>query len=265
MIKIFIGSTFTFDNISSEDYGLKITILNNNDTINIADYKSNLEKSYRQNKFLPKKQYIDKPTVLNISIFSDVALTRSQFDQIHNWLFNIDGKFRKLRIHQNDMLDYYYNCRLQQLEAVTFGNAPFVLNCMLECDSQYVWQNPITRIYTITTSPYTAKFINISSEDTLKPKYIIKMNALGGTVKIQNLKFKDTNLQTMEFINLQANEIITIDAELGILSSNLRTNILGNFVYPNFMRLEHGSHEFIITGNVSEFKIIYQNARKIGD
>ena len=46
----------------------------------------------------------------------------------------------------------------------------------------------------------------------------------------------------------------------------LRTSgVLDLFTYPNFMKLNRGVNNFEITGDISEFKIIYQNARKFGD
>ena len=37
------------------------------------------------------------------------------------------------------------------------------------------------------------------------------------------------------------------------------------FSYPNFMRLPFGSHTFTVDGNVAEFKILYSNAKRVGD
>ena len=38
----------------------------------------------------------------------------------------------------------------------------------------------------------------------------------------------------MELTNMQANEVITINSKTCVLSSNLRTNILGNFFVCQF-------------------------------
>lgn len=262
----FYGSSFIFDNISSERYNLKITTPKSDETINISEYKSDLIKTPRRTKFYATKQRVDEPLTLTVSIYSETPLTRNQIDQIERWLFRTDGQFRKLRINQEDMQGYYYyNCRLEKMEVETFGNLPYQVNCILRCDSQYAWQNQQTRVYNITSTPYIAKFVNISSEDIMSPVYIIKCNSANGTIKIVNNQYEDVRLSTMEFTGLQNGEILTLDTEHGIITSNLRTNgLLDLFVYPNFMKLPRGVNEFTITGNISEFKLVYENGRKIG-
>ena len=261
----FYGDSFTFDNISSERYGLKITTPKSDEDINISEYTSELIKTPRRTKFYATKPKVEEPLTLAVSIYSETPLTRNQLDQIERWLFRNDGQFRKLRINQFDMQGYYYNCRLEKLSAGTFGNKIHQFDILMICDSQYAWQNQQTRVYNITSTPYTAKFVNISSEDLMCPVYTIKCNSTDGTIKIVNNQYTDVRLNTMEFIGLQNGEILTLDTEYGIITSNLRTSgLLDLFVYPNFMKLSRGVNEFTITGNISELKLTYENARKFG-
>jgi len=273
----FGGDSFTFDNISSDRFNLKITTPETKSTINISNYKSNLIKTNRQSKFYATRQTVDEPLILEVSIFSEngVPLTRSQLDQIENWLFRPDGKFRKLRINQEDMKGYYYNCRLQKLEAETYANNIFVLNCLMECDSIFIWQNPQTRVYTINSTPYVAKFVNISSENLMSPTYqitvgvvngLMKIESTGRTIKIVNSNITDESQNTMEFIGLLDNEVLTIDTEHEIITSNMRTSgLLDLFTNINFMKLPKGNNTFTITGDIVELKINYQNGRKVGN
>ncbi|HBN06039.1 MAG TPA: hypothetical protein DD434_09695 [Bacteroidales bacterium] len=267
----FTGSSFTFNNISSERFGLKITTPETKSTINVSNYKSNLIKIPRRSKFYATKRIVDEPLVLNISIFSETPLTRNQIDRIEDWLFGEDDEFKKLRINQDDLNGYYYNCRLQKLESETFGNVPYIVHCLLECDSHYIWQNPQTRIINITSTPTNFKFVNISSEDSLKPTYIVKVGMVYGllgetTLSNRYIKITDkTTNEYMEFNGLLDNEIITIDTEHEIITSNMRTSGLLDLFNKNFMKLQKGKHEFIIEGDIVEFKITYQNARKFGN
>ena len=268
----FYGETFSFDNVSSERFDLKIA--DAEDTINVSEYKSELIKTPRRSKFYATKQRIDEPLVLAVSIFSETPLTRSQIDNIDRWLFRTDGQFRKLRINQPDMQGYYYNCRLQKLSVKSYYNKPHVFNCVMECDSIFVWKDEKPRIYNITSTPYNAKFINGSSENMISPIYEIKCSSLNGlmgldsdgrTIKIVNNQYDDDRLNTMEFTGLFNDEILRIDTETGIITSNMRTSgVLDLFTYPNFMKLNRGTNNFIITGDISEFKIFYKNARKFG-
>lgn len=266
MIQIaFYADEMTFNGISCTVYGLSMYSEDSSDKITISDYQSDIKKSYKQNKFLPKKQYMDKPNYINMWLYptDGEPLTRLELDNIESWLSG--DKFKPLTIVQSDMAGLHYNCRLQTMEAETVSNVIYKIHLVFECDSVYVWSEEQTSIYPITLVPQNCVFVNSSSEDLLRPKYVITMNATGGTATITNLVFTDILQQKMEFTLLQANEIITIDTELCKVTSNLRTGVLANFTYPNFMRLIKGSHTFTVDGNVTEFKIIYTNAKKVGD
>jgi len=269
----FYGETFSFDNVSSKRFNLKIA--DSEDTINVSEYKSELIKTPRRSKFYATKQRIDEPLMLAVSIFSETPLTRNQIDSIERWLFRTDGQFRKLRINQEDMQGYYYNCRLQKLSVKSYYNKPHVFNCIMECDSIYAWKDEKPRIYNITSTPYIAKFHNLSSEDVMSPIYEIKCSALyglmgldsdGRTIKIVNNQYEDDRLNIVEFTGLFNDEVLRIDTEHGIITSNMRTNgVLDLFTYPNFMKIPRGVNNFKITGDISEFKIFYKTARKFGD
>jgi len=270
----FYGDYFVFDNISSERYNLRITTPKSDEDINISEYKSELKKTPRRTKFYATKQKVEEPLILAMSIYSETPLTRNQLDQIERWLFKPDSKYRKLRINQPDMQGYYYNCRLEKLNAGTFGNIPYQFNIIMICDSQYAWQNQQTRVYNITSTPCNVKFVNISSEELMCPIYEIKCSSLEGlmgiesegrNIKIVNNQYEDDRLNVMEFTGLFNDEILQIDTEHGIITSNMRTSgVLDLFTYPNFMKLNRGTNNFLITGDIAEFKIIYQNARKLG-
>lgn len=267
MIKIaFYGDEITFNGISCTDFGLGMFSENSNEKITVSNYKSDMTKPYKQNKFLPKKQYEDEPNYINISLFplDGEPITRTELNDIEKWL-HPDSEFKSLTINQEDMDGWHYNCRLQSMEAETFGNKIMMIHLVFEADSVYVWSDELTSTYTITTTPQNCVFNNISSEDSLRPRYVIKMNASGGSATITNNAFTDINQKTMAFTLLQANEIITVDTELCIVSSNLRNGVFSNFTYPNFMRLPYGSHTFVVDGNVAEFKIVYFNAKRVGD
>ena len=160
---------------------------------------------------------------------------------------------------QKDMLDYYYNCRLKKLEVESMYNMPYVVNCTFERDSIYVWQPTKTVKHIPTIFPYSFRFVNNSSEDTMKPIYEFSCNSSEGTIILKNT----TTGEDMALKNLQDGEKITINSDTLTVISNKRQYILDNFNL-NFMRLVEGVHNFVLDGNVSELKITYQNAKKIG-
>ena len=103
------------------------------------------------------------------------------------------------------------------------------------------------------------------------PTYIIKAGmtyGLMGGELLNNRYIKITNQTTNEYMelnNLLDNETIIIDTEYEIITSDMRTSGLLDLFNKNFIRLQKGKHEFLIEGNIIEFKITYQNARKFGN
>lgn len=259
----FYGESFTYNGISSETFGLKIYTPDSNEKTTILNLKSNLTKAPRQSKFAPTKQYVDEPRNIPIALYSENVLTQTQIDTIYQWLFPADNEYKVMTIEQDDMTNYYFNCRLIELQNETFGNKTQQIQAILQCDSIYAWENFQTLTYTNFISPIT--FNNVSSEDVMKPTYKFTCNSASGTIKLVDDFYPTAIQNTMEFTGLLNGEIITIDTEHNIITSNLRTSgLLDLFTNPKFLRLKRGVHNFTITGNISKFELIYQNARVIG-
>lgn len=256
----FNGNYFILDNISSERYGLKMTTVNNDKKINVSSYKSNRVKPIGQSKYEATKQFDDEPSDLVLTIYSEKPIPRQDIDIVEKWLFKNTNDYRKLYIIQDDMSGFYYNCRLRKLEVETIFDMPYLVNCAFERDSIYVWENVKTINISPTTLPHSFRFINNSSESTMKPIYEFTCNKNNGEI---TLKDTTTN-EELKLINLQENEKIVVNSETLIVTSDKRLLILDNFNL-NFMRLTEGVHNFELNGDVSNFKMTYQNARKIGD
>jgi phage-related protein len=259
----FYGESFTYNGISSETFGLKIYTPDSNEKTTILSLSSNLTKTPRQSKFSPTKQYVNEPKSIPIALYSENVLTQTQIDAIYQWLFPADNEYKVMTIEQDDMTNYYFNCRLTELQNETFGNKTQQILATIQCDSIYAWENLQTLTYTSFASPIT--FNNVSSEDVMKPTYKFTCNLENGTIKLVD-DFYDTAIKnTIEFTGLLNGEVLTVDTEHNIITSNLRTSgLLDLFTSPKFLRLDRGTHNFTITGNISEFKIIYQNGRVIG-
>jgi len=259
----FYGESFTYNGISSETFGLKIFTPDSNEKTTILNLNSNLTKSPRQSKFAPTKQYVNEPRNIPIALYSETVLTQAEIDAIYQWLFLADNEYKVMTIEQDDMEDYYFNCRLIELQNETFGNKTQQIHAIMQCDSIYAWENLQTLTYTNFASPITFK--NTSSEDIMKPTYKFTCNSSGGTIKLVDDFYPTAIENTMEFKGLLNGEVITIDTEHNIITSSLRTSgLLDLFVYPKFLRLKRGTHHFTITGNISQFQLLYQNARIIG-
>jgi hypothetical protein len=259
----FYGDVIIFNGISSEDYGLYVMAEDGDETTSILEFDSDITKPTRQSKFSESEQYVSDPKSFTITLYSKTSLSQSDIDNIYQWLYSTDGEYKTLIIDQADMENYHFNCRLQQFENETYGNKIYKIHITMQCDSIYAWEDEITLTYTDFTSAIT--FVNSSSENTMKPTYEITCNASSGAISIVDDFYSTSIKNTMAFTELLSGEVLTIDTEHNIITSDSRdTGTLDLFTSPKFLRLDRGTHNFTVTGDISQLKITYTNARVIG-
>jgi len=194
---------------------------------------------------------------------SDDGITPESYSEIATWLFG-QMNYGKLRICQNDMQDIYFNCFLTAPQIIRVGNIIRMVDTTVVCDSPWAWKEPRTYSYSYDTNVETisdTQSINNESANnfyTFPTNLVITANIFGGSVDIMNTQ--DAN---REFIlTLLPNEIVTINCDLQIISSNLVTYPLAGF-NKNFLRLIQGVNDLTINGNVKSISITYPVATKI--
>lgn len=260
----FIAKKFSFDGIPSETYNVLIssesgdTSINSSNNITIYD-----ESIYR--KSVPYFYGSSQSEVLTfpIQIFSPVGdgIDAPVGSKISSWLFG-QSSYKRLQLIQCDMDSVYFNCFLLNPQTRRVGNKIVGYSATVQCDSPYAWEFEKSETYTYTTEIVDDDviFSNFSdNHDYLYPSLVITMNTFGGDVTITNSSDDD---REFEITGLAAGEVLTVNNDLGILTSSLDIRRLGNF-NKNFFRLVQGKNEFNIYGNVASVVMTYSFQRRI--
>lgn len=260
----FFAKSFMFDGIPSSTYNLYITNLSGGE--NSLEGGSNVEvlkdTVFRRNRpyFLGATQ---SSSVLKIpvAIHSPDPIPATTSDAIFRWLFG-HREYKKLYIIQNDMLGFYYNSFLINPQVLKVGNEIRGYSFTVECDANWAWEeeNSLTKSYSEETVSDSFVFQNTSADsDYLYPEMSITINEFGGDITITN---NDDDAIEMTFTSLSADEVLTINNDLGILTSSTGLLRMSNF-NKNWFRFVSGKNEIDIDGNVSEVVFTYQFARKV--
>lgn len=255
---------FKFDGVISKQYNL---ILVNIDT-DSNKTKIDGAKTYTtlnipsNNKFYMLGRKIKEPLSFDIEIACENSNWLTEFQQrnIIKWLFDRAG-YHKFEIMSKEYSGLYFNCYMTDPEQLVYGVGCVGYKCTLVCDAPWAWEYPKPITYTIGTLPYSVNFINTSDyEDYLFPqKVVITCGITGGTISITNV---NDNNNVLQFTDLSANEIITID-DLGQVTSST-----GSLRYDNWnknrLKFVNKDNHLTVTGDIKTLQITYQNVRRIG-
>ena len=254
----FYARNFSFNNVSSQNYSLTITSDSAEESSNFpGDTKIYTEKIFRRSdeyllgtEIAPVLEYPVKFLTTDLE-----ELTAQDLRSIGKWLFG-KRQYGKLQIMQYDMSDVIYDCFLTNPKIIRIGNLVRGVSAICHCRSAFGYTSP--KSYTYTTSFRH----NNASDDTgyTYPITIITADVFGGDITITNTT--DNSRQTI-FTGLSANEILTIDNSLQIVTSSTGLRRLSNF-NKKFFRLMNGVNNITLSGAIASMKLTYADARKIG-
>jgi len=258
----FHGQNFIFDSVPSENYGIVITSGSDNSQEPVADINPTTARIYRRNKSFLYGVTPDPTLQFSINLNSITGEIDSvSFGLISEWLFG-QQTYKKLQILQDDMSDVYFNCFFLKPEIVRYGNIITGLRASVTCDSPFAYTFPRTSTYTYATEPNESQilFDNLSHDSYyLFPKVSFTMTSSGGDVTLETVE----EGRTFTFEGLAANETITVDNDLQIITSSLGLLRLSKF-NKNFLRFIKGRNTIKVTGDITNLSFEYSFARKIG-
>lgn len=259
----FYAKNFIYDGIISSEYGLRIT---SDDSETVGSTRSEIisQNIYRRPKSFLLGVSNNEPLEMFVKLLVPDQLSALEDSVISRWLFG-RMSYKKLQILQPDMQYLYYNCIFVEKQPIRYGNILRGYYANIVCDSPYAWEYPRTISYNYGTSTYDINeniVINNTSDndDYIYPSMIFKTNTLGGYISILNAS--DSNRE-FRFDNLGANETITINNDLQIISSSTGQNRLPNFTNYNWMRYVREKNILTIRGNIESISFTHQFAKKV--
>lgn len=263
----FYGASFTFDGISSEEYGLMLYDFNNVSQGN-SEYASGVSvqedrlplryRSLYYGSYL--KDVLEFTLVFGADEYSALRqedIDRQEMDVIGSWLTGKDG-YRWLSIDQPDLFGIRYRCIITDLKTIEFSGFKWAFQCTVHCDSPFGYTFP----YEYNSDVKDSSSILIRSMSSYHgyfyPKVELTLSA-GGTFSISN----DQDSQYIfELKDYPSSDKIVIDGEHGIITAENTANPYKYFNF-NFPRLVRGDNVLHLTGNGS-IKIICEFPVNVG-
>jgi phage-related protein len=259
----FYAQSFSYDDESSEFYNLRIANLGSGDFSNSGNGTVSFLEDFIFRK--PKPYFYgvhyDSKLTFPMSIFSEDEITALDASYIQNWLFG-QLTYKRLSIIQGDMDNFYFNCILTDPTIVRVGNVIRGFECIVVCDSQFVYNYPKTLTYDYVSSPSGSSIIfynNSHYKGYLYPQMTFTTSSIGSSIYITNA---DDDDRIFSFTNLAPNETITIDNNLGIITSSTGLRRLSKF-NKKFLRFVPGLNHLTLTGGISQLTLTYQFLRRV--
>lgn len=240
---MFNATYFTYDGIYSGDYGIQIASLesDNIETTSVFAPTLSLSKGARSKRFFYSGiQYEDSPEY-QFSILSEREIPDTERRKILSWLVG-RKEFKKLRIHQQEFDDVYFNCIFTAADIVYVRGRCFGFTVTAKFDSPYCYGKPTKK--TITCTAGTPAALTIYNKSDVLDDYVYPTITFSENVSIRNIT---DGSRVTSYSGVKSLETITIDGELKIVNSNLGGDKLSNFNL-NWLRLKPGKNELEITG-----------------
>lgn len=259
----FYAQNFVYDGTPGEQYGLRISSKNPESSSSASsDVQLITDTIYRRPA--PFLYGIQQTPVLSfdIELNSEQKIDAVLATRAAEKFF---GKtdYKKLQIMQPDMDMFYYNCVLANPKIKRVGGEIVGWDATVVCDAPWGWEFPksITKNYSTGLASDSIVYNNLSDNNFYDfPQVAFTIDTFGGSLSLIN----NTDLgREFLFTGLSAGEVITVNNDLGIITSSLDLNRYADF-NKNFFRVVQGRNDIDILGDISQLVITAKNARKIG-
>ena len=198
-----------------------------------------------------------KPLEFDLEIVCEYQLSTAQALLVKDWLFG-HINYKRLQIMREDLGGCYFNCLLNNPEDIQInGNNGWKFTVV--CDAGGAWEFPKTTRFFPTNGGVIVINNPSGNNDYTYPDVSFKMNADGDFA----IKNQTDDNRLFSFEGLLSNEVVTVNGESKVISSDLGIRRLSNF-NKKFLRLKRGQNVLTCTGNVEYLDITIQNFRRLG-
>lgn len=254
----FYGTSFSFDGISCEEFGLMLYDLDSA-TQSTSSWATGTKIKEERIPGRMRSIYYGKTEEENLEftlVFgadehaarAGEPIDRSEMQAVAMWLTGPDD-YRYLHIDQPDMAGIRYRCMITDLKMVEHFGKKWAFSCKVHCDSPYAYTLPRTFNIDASVGQYVC-YSNSSVMEPYYPKLKISLN--------DSADFSITNDRcgkSLSFSGLpQTSDIIEIDCASGIITAASGLNLYQYFNF-NFLSLYPGRNtlSFVGSGTVEMF------------
>lgn len=249
----FYGSSFSFDGVSCEEYGLMLYDFDNTTQGNskFASLDILEDRVYQRPKSLfygtTYKDPLEFKLVFGANEYSAAhgeSIDRQDMEVISSWLTG-HHSYKWLTIDQPDMDGIRYRCIINDLETLEIGFDKWAFACTVHCDSPFAYTLPVDFEYAVDGKVDILLRSRSSSNDAYSPKICLTLTN-GGDFQIINHSMGDSAFH-LTGVPSSVGKIL-IDGERGILSCDSGWNLYphSNFIFP---KLRRGDNHITLTGS----------------
>ncbi len=275
------GNSFTYNGISSDQYGLKFLQM---DTEPNKEIGGVLEYTTFKNNKNPK-QTIQEVTYNDVFEYEVEMISEHKLDKvyedengkdvkdidfIYKWLLN-QPNYEKLFVENND--GYYYNCVFTNASYIEANGAEgwgiYGIKATMKCDSTFMWKD-VKNTYDKSQFTYdNAELKDVVSHNNITdvreytyPTLTIKVGKAGGDIIVQNIS--DNNRLT-QFTGVLKSDTLTLSYFPAFVKSECNNN--PQLVYESFnkkfFRLLQGINKIGIVGDIASITLEYTIGRLV--
>lgn len=263
----FYSTSFTYDGIPSEQFNLEIASIESGESSNPGSGDVEIIESYVRRRHKPYFYGITYSNRMEfgISFFSPDEISAVDISYIQDWLI-AKPSYRDFAVMQPDMSWVYMRAIFTSPRIIRIGNIIYGLSAACQLDSQFGYTYPRTQTFNYTGPIVSGSFVfynNSHYQGYLypSPMTITTGSSTGGGITIVN---HTDNARVFSFTDLSPLETITINNDLGIVTSSLGKHRLANF-NKNFFRYVPGLNNISVSGSgITQLSITTQFARRIG-
>lgn len=250
----FYGSSFSFDGISCEEYGLMLYDFNTTSQGN-SEFAKGMEI---QEDRIPGrtrslfygtyyKQSLEFTLVFGANEYAanmGEDIDRQEMEVIGSWLTG-HLEYKPLVIDQQDMDSIVYMCILTDLKVLEYAGNKWAFQCSVHCDSPFARTLPQVFSYTVDGTSEVTLHSRSTSNLPYYPVVQIALNG-NGSFSIEN---QSNENYTFSITNVpQTSDTIYLNGETGVVKAESGLNMYPyiNFKFP---RLVRGANKLVLTGN----------------
>ena len=265
---MFTATDFTYDNVFSGIYGLKIASFDSS-VVTETTYVTpsiNFVKPAKSKKFYFMDSKYDETPTFEFSIVCESHIPEIMQREILLWLDNRRG-FKPLIIHQPDLNEYVYQCIFNVTSIIYHAGSCVGFNLQAIFDSPYHYKETILHNLTGTGSSQELIVYNNSDiiDDYIYPSVTFTpKNYFDETCSISIVNKTDDPAGTREFkfVGTALNGTVSVDNELKIIRADMGKDLLSKFIGKKWLRLVKGKNILNVKLN-GQFSISFPTYAKI--
>ena len=213
--KMFSANYFTYDDVFSGTYGLYIADFNDSAVTETAAFTPTLNtiKPSGINRFFHNGITYESAPSYQFSFVSEIEIPDTVRREILTWLVG-RKEYKKLKIHQVDLENYYYNCVFTSADIIYVNGKCHGFRVTATFDSHFARMEPIIITEDVTTETKRVTFMSYSD---IPDSFSFPIVEFTSSEASANAYLEIKHVDTMQTFRIEgpmiADEKITVDGE----------------------------------------------------